>query len=440
MQYIVTVRSHREISFELNVKPIDCSPRGFDEGVEISVGGWENNGQWIPLMYVANTIDRIPDRLNINIGAINGSTVKIRGYDVPYHLRSEPEEIFFNLTVCGAAVLRNGIRIRWLQTGAMYLSEESYLRDVVTLNNVFQNSILLNSTNFTLRNSEVPTSSTIDCVRPFNGIIAISTNGAIIFGALCETEDCKIKNRVITASRIATTIPLDTSEYNSKTPTFTEQPTMAITEQATTEQPTMATTEHATTEQPTMATTEQATTEQPTMATTEHATTEQPTMVATEQATTEQPTMATTEQATTEQPTMATTEQATTEQPTMVTTEQATTEQPIMATTEQATTEQPTMATTEQATTEQVTMVTTEQATTEQPIMATTEQVTMATTEPATTEQPTMVTTEQATTEQPTMATMEQATTEQVTIAMANLASAFSNLSKLVRVYIISYS
>ncbi len=168
MQYIVTVCSHREISFELNVKPIDCSPRGFDEGVEISVGGWENNGQWIPLMYVANTIERIQDRHNINIGAINGSTVKIRGYDVPYHLRSEPEEIFFNLTVCGAAVLRNGIRIRWLQTGVLYLSEESYLRNVVTLNNVFQNSILLNSTDFTLRNSEVPTLSTIDCIRPYN--------------------------------------------------------------------------------------------------------------------------------------------------------------------------------------------------------------------------------------------------------------------------------
>ncbi len=335
--------SHRDISFELNVKVLDCSPIGFDEGVEISVGGWENNGQWIPLMYVANTIHRIQDRHNINIGAINGSTVKIRGYDVPYHLQSEPEEIFINLTVCGAAVLRNGIRIRWLQTGALYLSEESYLRDVVTLNNVFQNSILLNNTHFTLRNTEVPTSSTIDCVHSNNGIIAISTNGAIIFGALCETEDCKIRNRVITASRIATTIPLDTKEYNSKTPTFTEQPTMATTEHATTEQPTMATTKQATTEQPTMATTEQATTEQPTMATTEQATTEQPTMATTEQATTAQPAMATTEQATTEQPTMATTEHATTEQPTMATTEQATTEQPTMATTEQATTEQPTM-------------------------------------------------------------------------------------------------
>ncbi len=114
--------------YELNLTP------GIDdnEGVEVSVGNWDNNGKWIPLVY----------------HGVNPTTAnhRIRGYDVDFH--TEPG--VYIVTVCGQS-LRDGLQIRWLQEIVpLFNASGAYnMSKIVTLGNVRAN-LYVNETSIQL--------------------------------------------------------------------------------------------------------------------------------------------------------------------------------------------------------------------------------------------------------------------------------------------------
>ena len=113
----------------------------------MSVGNWDNNGQWIPLMYFTNSLNRSAH--DIKVGEINGTKVKIRGYTVPFLVQNTTNPLRVNLTVCGESVVRRGLQIRWLQTTSLYVATSYEVKDAWTLNAVytsFPSCALKNST------------------------------------------------------------------------------------------------------------------------------------------------------------------------------------------------------------------------------------------------------------------------------------------------------
>ena len=112
--------AHREIAFDLDLDIHSCNaPDKFQEGVEVSVGNWDGNGDWIPLHYY--TINN-EDSDSIHFGELNftSKTVKIRGYTVPYSIQYDDMPLSATLTVCGEKMLRDGVQIRWLQTTRIF--------------------------------------------------------------------------------------------------------------------------------------------------------------------------------------------------------------------------------------------------------------------------------------------------------------------------------
>ena len=138
----------RHLSFVLNLQPEHCDfLKFFDEGVEVSVGNWDNNGQWIPLMYFTNSLNRSTH--DIKVGESDGAKVKIRGYTVPFLVQNTTDPLRVNLTVCGESVVRRGLQIRWLQTTSLYVATSYEVKDTWTLNAVytsFPSCALKNST------------------------------------------------------------------------------------------------------------------------------------------------------------------------------------------------------------------------------------------------------------------------------------------------------
>ncbi len=103
---------------------LDLTPDGCNrvntknEGIEVSLGNWNRDGTWIPLVYH---------------NKLNGRTVqKIRDYDVPYYNCSQVQS--FRISVCGDDYLRDGLQIRWLQQVTFSTTDKK--RDVITLDNV----------------------------------------------------------------------------------------------------------------------------------------------------------------------------------------------------------------------------------------------------------------------------------------------------------------
>ncbi len=88
----------------------------------MSLGNWDNDGDWVPLAY------HTPILRNDN-----GNCQKIRGYDVPYYTESG----LFSVSVCGERFLRDGFQIRWLQQVVFTNNSGMHvLRDLITLDNV----------------------------------------------------------------------------------------------------------------------------------------------------------------------------------------------------------------------------------------------------------------------------------------------------------------
>ncbi len=116
---------------------LDLTPDGCDEiessneGIEVSLGNWDRDGDWIPLVYH-------------NILPTNGPTIRIRDYEVPYYNCSGVQS--FKISVCGDDYLRDGLQIRWLQQVFLYTGIK---RDVVTLDNV-SISLIVNETSISL--------------------------------------------------------------------------------------------------------------------------------------------------------------------------------------------------------------------------------------------------------------------------------------------------
>ncbi len=113
--------TYRELSYVLDFAPDGCDKIDVvndNEGIEVSLGNWDRDGTWIPLVYH----NRLPT---------NDPTIRIRDYDVPYYNCSGVQS--FRISVCGDDYLRDGLQIRWLQ----YVSfTHDRKRDVVTLDNV----------------------------------------------------------------------------------------------------------------------------------------------------------------------------------------------------------------------------------------------------------------------------------------------------------------
>ena len=116
---------------------LDLAPDGCDkidvinEGIEVSLGNWNRDGTWIPLVYHTT----LPT---------NDPTIRIRDYDVPYYTCSGVQS--FRISVCGDDYLRDGLQIRWLQQVFLYTGIK---RDVVTLDNV-SISLIVNETSISL--------------------------------------------------------------------------------------------------------------------------------------------------------------------------------------------------------------------------------------------------------------------------------------------------
>ena len=113
----------------------DCKNiNNFYEGVEVSVGNWDRDGQWIPLHYF--TREEKGSENSPNFGPINknDSTVSIRGYTVPYTLM---EYSVANLNVCGEKVLRDGLQFRWMQNSVFKRTGDPYQpKDELTMDNL----------------------------------------------------------------------------------------------------------------------------------------------------------------------------------------------------------------------------------------------------------------------------------------------------------------
>ncbi len=124
---------HRELSYVLDLAPDDCDKikKNKKEGIEVSLGNWDRDGTWIPLVY--------HDR------STNDHTIRIRDYDVPSYTFTGVES--FRISVCGDDYLRDGLQIRWLQY--VNLKNKGDKKDVVTLDNVSIN-LIMNETSISL--------------------------------------------------------------------------------------------------------------------------------------------------------------------------------------------------------------------------------------------------------------------------------------------------
>ncbi len=117
----------------LDLTPDDCDKIDrHNEGIEVSLGNWDRDGDWIPLAYHDHQL------------YTNNPSFRIRDYDVPYYNCSEVES--FKISVCGDDYLRDGLQIRWLQY--VYL-KTGVKRDTVTLDNV-SISLIVNETSISL--------------------------------------------------------------------------------------------------------------------------------------------------------------------------------------------------------------------------------------------------------------------------------------------------
>ncbi len=99
----------------MNLNPGDCESRKFfDEGVEISVGNLDNDGQWIPLLYVTQDLIKRSNQIqDINIVPVDfniSSYISIRGYNVPILQQTGNSPLYINISVCGDDILRNGVQ------------------------------------------------------------------------------------------------------------------------------------------------------------------------------------------------------------------------------------------------------------------------------------------------------------------------------------------
>ncbi len=134
---LLYVLLHRELSYVLDLTPDRCNKidERKSEGIEVSLGNWNRDGNWIPLAY--------HDRFSTN-----DHTIRIRDYDVPYYNDSGVQT--FKISVCGDDYLRDGLQIRWLQQVTLTnKTNKKRERDVVTLNNV-SISLIVNETSISL--------------------------------------------------------------------------------------------------------------------------------------------------------------------------------------------------------------------------------------------------------------------------------------------------
>ena len=86
----------------------------------MSVGNWDEDGDWIPLHYYTNSYNNDSVRINFGEQNFTSKTVKIRGYTVPYVVQNDDMHLSARLTVCGEEMLRDGVQIRWLQTTRIF--------------------------------------------------------------------------------------------------------------------------------------------------------------------------------------------------------------------------------------------------------------------------------------------------------------------------------
>ena len=124
---------HRELSYVLDMTPDGCNEiERYNEGIEVLLGNWDRDGNWIPLAYHDHKL------------YTNNPTFRIRDYDVPYYNSTEVQS--FKISVCGDDYLRDGLQIRWLQH--VFL-DTGIKRDVMTLDNV-SISLIVNETSISL--------------------------------------------------------------------------------------------------------------------------------------------------------------------------------------------------------------------------------------------------------------------------------------------------
>ena len=112
-----------ELKFILNLIPGSChTARRFDEGVVVAMGNWNNDGQWIPLMYYAPVVDDDSKRStvsqDIRLGDLDSGYINfIRGYSVPYTVQDVSNLVEKSLWICDQdLVRRDNVHFRWLQT------------------------------------------------------------------------------------------------------------------------------------------------------------------------------------------------------------------------------------------------------------------------------------------------------------------------------------
>ena len=128
---------HRVITFQLeflNTNGCD-KPESRDEGVELAVGNWEQDGHWIPLGYYYSGNK---NRSKIKIGDFSSNSdeefLSLRGFDVPVKSINETKNV--SLEICNQEYLKHGyIQFRWLQTSTNRVTNEPPV-DVWALDNV----------------------------------------------------------------------------------------------------------------------------------------------------------------------------------------------------------------------------------------------------------------------------------------------------------------
>ena len=113
-----------------------------DEGVEVAMGNWENDGQWIPLAFYAPNSTRSKKGISVGKTDLNetncsNGTVNIRGYQVPLFLMGQQGPFPVSLSVCDKEfVSRDGLQFRWLQTAYFHQDSSLGQKDVWTLDDV----------------------------------------------------------------------------------------------------------------------------------------------------------------------------------------------------------------------------------------------------------------------------------------------------------------
>ena len=125
-----------EVAFDLilgNESSDDCTNiEDFSEGVELSVK--RNNGEWIPLMFIAPRFNITEPfiELSENIDIDSEGTIALRGYTVPYVIQTENVGNY-NTSICRDNTFIDKLQFRWLQTS--YQRSNSAC-DIVILGNV----------------------------------------------------------------------------------------------------------------------------------------------------------------------------------------------------------------------------------------------------------------------------------------------------------------